>query len=103
MITERELREAIAECQGQRNPNADTCKKLASYYIILDKLTEKTEKPSYSYSAEKANFERGSEFSDIIRGKDTIEVLEVMDELMDALRVLSPKLYNATLAKLSDL
>ena len=36
MITEQDLLEAIAECQGQRNPNANTCIKLAAYYIILE-------------------------------------------------------------------
>ena len=34
MITEMDLQEAIAECQGKRNPNADTCIKLAAFYII---------------------------------------------------------------------
>lgn len=30
------------------------------------------------------------------------EVLSVMDELMDALKILSPKLYKATLDKILD-
>ena len=38
MITEKDLQEAIAECEGQRNPNANTCVKLAAFYIIKDHL-----------------------------------------------------------------
>ena len=38
MITEKDLRAAIAECQGARNPNASTCIKLAAFYTILNNL-----------------------------------------------------------------
>ena len=60
MITEKDLMEAIAECQGQRNPNANTCIKLAAYYTILNNLqataekssvvVSKNETPAYSYA-----------------------------------------------------
>ena len=33
VIREDDVREAIAEMQGQKNPNANTCIKLAAYYI----------------------------------------------------------------------
>ena len=38
MIRESDLRDAIAECQGSRSPNADTCIKLAAYYTIRDHM-----------------------------------------------------------------
>ena len=44
MIKEEDLQEAIAECQGVRNPNANTCLKLASYYTILDHTKEEEER-----------------------------------------------------------
>ena len=40
MITRRDLLEAIDKCQGQKNPNANTCIKLAAYYTILDHTPE---------------------------------------------------------------
>jgi hypothetical protein len=47
MITEKDLKEAIAECEGERNPNANTCIKLAAFYTILDNMYgEKTEIPN---------------------------------------------------------
>ena len=51
MITEEELQEAIAECQGQRNPNANTCLKLASYLTILDhQKAEEPHRTTYSFA-----------------------------------------------------
>lgn len=99
MIKESDLLEAIAECQGERNPNANTCIKLAAYYTILQHM-QKVDEPQYSFLA---GYDSGSEFSDAVRGKDTPSVLSVMDELMDVVKVLIPKLYNATIDKLNDL
>ncbi len=41
MITEHDLQEAIAECQGKRNPDANTCIKLAAFYTIKEHLFPK--------------------------------------------------------------
>lgn len=102
MIREQDLLDAIAECQGEKNPNANTCMKLAAYYTILDHVRER---PAHSFDAapSRHDYNSGSEFSDSIRGKDYKSVLSIMDELMDSIGVLAPKLYRATLAKISAL
>lgn len=113
MITEQELIEAIAECQGQRNPNANTCIKLASFYTILDhiKMDNQSENDhiksendyveSYSYaSTPSVDYDSGTEFSDKIKGMDINDVLEVMDELMTTLQVVNPRLYAGVLRQL---
>lgn len=105
MIKENDLLEAIAECQGQRNPNASTCMKLASYYTILDHIGEKKEDPipQYSFASgpePKAAYDSGTEFSDKIMGMDINDVLEVMDELMTTLSVVNPRLYAGVMRKL---
>lgn len=105
MIKEEDLLEAIAECQGQRNPNASTCMKLASYYIIQDHLGGKQEEPpvpQYSYDSgpEEATYDSGTEFSDRIQGMDINDVLAVMDELMTTLMVVNPRLYAGVMRKL---
>ena len=38
MIKKDDLYEAIAECNGERNPNASTCIRLAAFYTILDHM-----------------------------------------------------------------
>ena len=104
MIKEQDLRDAIAECQGERNPNANTCIKLAAYYTILNHMNPvETHQYSFSEPAKAVKWNSGSEFSEAIRGADTDAVLEVMDELMDVVHGLIPKLYNATIEKLKEL
>ena len=105
MITEKDLHEAIAECQGERNPNANTCIKLAAFYTILDHITEKQEEPltGYSYDAEPSGMiqlDSGSEFSRVVNGQRTEDVMAVMDELMETLMIVNPPLYNGVLRKL---
>lgn len=98
MIREADLREAIAECQGERNPNANTCIKLAAYYTILNNMNE--EAPRASFAA--AEYHSNSEFGQAIAGVDTDRIMAVMDELMDTLEVLMPRLYNATIERLKN-
>lgn len=106
MITEMDLREAIAECEGQKNPNANTCIKLASYYTILDHKIDRNTQPvekeeigGYSYRNE---FNSGTEFSDVISGMNTNSVLEVIDELMSTLMIINPRLYRSVIRKLNS-
>lgn len=106
MITEKDLREAIAECQGTRNPNANTCIKLAAYYTILDNIVkdEKAEEkyPMYSYDMPE-EYQSESEFGQLLYEKDQYNVLKVVDELMETLRIMQPKLYEAFMRKLTAL
>ena len=123
MITEQDLTEAIAECVGKRNPDANTCIKLAAYYTIMRELYgEKSQSadaekvaPSYSYSppptvdysGEKTiRYSGDSEFSDVVNGMNINDVLTVIEELMEVLRVANSstgRLYNATLRKLKEI
>ena len=102
MIKEQDLREAIAECQGQRNPNASTCIKLASFYTILDHMKEKEEMPSYSFASlpQSEVYTSDTEFGKLIANMDTYHVLSVMDELMTTLSIVNPRLYEGVLRKL---
>lgn len=98
MIKRQDLLDAIAECQGERNPDARTCIKLAAYYTILNNV----DMPTYSHAEapEQVRYDSGSDFCRIVAGMNMDDVLRVMDELMDTIEVLMPKLYYATLDKL---
>ena len=110
MITEQNLYEAIAECQGQRNPNANTCIKLASYYTILEHLQKKEEKtpmPVYSYATaqepknpEAITYSSETDFGQAVTGKNTEEVMQTMDELMTLIRAMAPRLYEGVMSRL---
>lgn len=109
MITEQDLRAAIAECEGTRNPNANTCIKLAAYYTILNNMMGTEEQPissinppfAYSYNPGIAYSE--SEFSEGVERKGIDQVFPIIDELMDALMVLNPGLYRSVIRKINDL
>lgn len=112
MITEKDLLEAIAECQGQRNPNANTCVKLASYYTILNqmKASEQTEAPEvsrYSFAppptADVITGLGDSEFSQAVEGKTIEEIWPVMEELMEVIEATNTGLYNGVIRKLKKL
>lgn len=107
MITEKDLQEAIAECQGERNPNANTCIKLAAYYTILNQMSP-PEPVTYSYASEphayaSLQYASDTEFGRLVSGKNVEDIMAVMDELMTALEVLHKNLYHATIQKISDL
>lgn len=110
MIREDELEQAIAECQGQRNPSANTCLKLASYYTIKDHLygEQKAAEPRYSFDApkrvteSKVGYLGESEFAEIIDGMDAGKAWSVMDELMEILATTHNRLYQGVLRKLQE-
>lgn len=106
MIKEEDLQEAIAECQGIRNPNANTCLKLASYYTILDHTKEKEEEPAYSYAPapdRDVDFSfSDSEFAQMVNGRPAEDMWKLMDELMSTLQVINPRLYKGVMRKIED-
>ena len=108
MITKADLQEAIAECLGKRNPDASTCIKLAAFYTIMGNLYPDEKEPvlpRYSYAPEpvdEVTYDGDTEFSRAIAGKKPGDIWSVMDELMDALSVLNPRLYNSVMDKISE-
>lgn len=111
MITERDLQEAILECQGKRNPTSADCMKLAAFLTIQREMFGSSDQdpvqlPPMSYAApeptDQVSFDSGSEFSDAIRGMDINDVLDVIDELMSVLHTINPRLYNGVMRKLEQ-
>jgi len=108
VITEKDLQEAIAECQGVRNPNASTCIKLAAFLTIQRELYgEKDhpvieEVPQYSFDTGKpdtVSYYSDTEFAGLIEGKDANTMWAIVDELMSTLQVIEPRLYAAVIRK----
>lgn len=108
MITAEDLREAIAECQGERKPNANTCIKLAAYYTILNNLEPHEVPPGFSYAPAPVidtgerfvDYPADTELSKLIDGKEAVKAWAIMDELMQAVKMLMPPLYSGTVDKL---
>lgn len=119
MITEQDLQEAIAECEGERNPNANTCMKLAAFYTIKEHMYGESSKmpsdgaynptgSSYSMSAESPSqgiveADSDTEFGRIVDGMRTSEFFNIMDELMSTLSIVQPRLYAGVMRKIKNL
>lgn len=116
MITKQDLLESIAECQGTRNPNANTCLKLAAFYTILDHMeddsatdvtSEKQNRrtfPAVSFAApeEVVSFQGAGDFAKAVNGLPAQDAWAVMAELMAMLQMLEPKLYSAVMRKIEE-
>lgn len=100
MISRGDLEQAIAECQGERNPNANTCIKLAAYYTILREM-EPVADTGYSYASrdDTVRIGSGTEFAERVNGRNLEEFFAVMDELMSTLRIVNPPLYGGVMRK----
>lgn len=115
MITEQDLQAAIAECLGERNPNANTCIKLAAFYTIREQLfpepkEDLREVRSYSYAPAPAepedpviDYASDTEFGQLVTGRKVKEIMPIIDELVsEPVRAFNPRLYDAFIRKISS-
>ena len=83
--------------------------KLANLYTIRDQM-DKSEQPEDPQSASLVGYSqalepplRGSDFLDLVAGKDPALVWEVLDDLMDTLSATNPRAYRGVMRRLEDL
>lgn len=100
----KEIDWAISELLHQES-SFGTYAKLADLYAVRDHLKE-----GENMSIEKSPMEQPlsahsdtSEFLQAVAEKDQREVLLVMDELMETLRVVNPRVYDSVLRKIGRL
>lgn len=101
MPTKEELLKAIDDV-SKLPDTYSKCKKLATFYILLNSLyPEEDFKNDISTQFQSTIPEFGSsEFLQRIKGHDMGSVFSILDELMDAVKVFNPKLYNNTIQRL---
>ena len=108
VITKNDLETAIAECQGKRNPDAKTCIMLAAFYTIRREMFGESQEIEHAYSYAPApdrniiEIDSNSEFARLVDGRDQNAVMPVIDELMETLNMIQPRLYNAVLDKIAE-
>ena len=110
MIRLDDLEAAIAECQGEKNPNANTCIKLAAFYTIKNELYGKpeqfqgysTELPQAETSQQIVDIDNDSEFAQAANGKPITAVLDVIIEIVDTLYYTNKPLYKAIIRRLNE-
>ncbi|MDE6673079.1 MAG: hypothetical protein K2K16_12955 [Ruminococcus sp.] len=101
MLTQRELIDAIRECENAP-VSYQNCQRLATFYGIYDHMFPP--EVQTGIKAEKVIEDYGkSDFLLSVGGKNAEKVWNVMDELMSTLQAVNPKLYEGVLRKIDDL
>ena len=108
MITEAALREAIAEVQGKRDPNRNDCMMLAAFYILQDHLYPErgysNAEPLDIVTREDTLGDYGdSDFLRAIRGKNPADVWLLVDDLVETVRLIQPRVYNGLMNALDGM
>ena len=106
MIKVEDLHEAIAECEGTRNPNSSTCIKLAAYYTILQHLEGDimpTEVATGYSNSSGIQIGVDNEFLNELDGKSPQAVWALIAEFVETIYVVEPKLYRAMMRKAKEI
>lgn len=106
MITLREVENAIAEYESIKNPTAAICAKLADLYIVRSNLLWSTNEYSQMASpvlSAKLELSGNSEFLSAVNGKDADSAWNIIDDLMDTLKVSYPRAYETVMRKLYNI
>ena len=102
MISRDDLEQAIVECINTRNPDVNTCMKLAAFYTIQDHLYPE----GYSFAAPAVvsescvEYDGKSEFMQAVDGRPARDVWAIIDELMCTLQIVNPRLYDGVMRML---
>ena len=112
MITQHDLQEAIEACRGKLNPNRDDALLLAACYTIQQHLYPADVQDSgrgYSMAGPPASGAvdgvgdyGDSEFLRSVSGRDPAAMWRVMDDLMDTIKVVNPRVYAGVMRKIEQ-
>ena len=114
MIYEKDLDDSIARYMGEPEPSINTCIKLASCLTVKrelfgepEQLSDSRQLPEYSFAAEPVEpvdthirYTSDTDFSRAIDGKDPADVWPILDELMAAVQIQLPRLYDNIISRL---
>ena len=104
MYNKDELLHAIYEINEGKH-TIQNCERLAAIYTVMDHLYPPLEgysrdsEPVYAEQPQIGNYGT-SEFLQAIKGKDQRDMWQLMDELMDTISVINPRLYDSVMRKI---
>lgn len=102
MLNERDLLQAISECEKKVN-NYEGCQKLATLYTIYDHIYGKPDYSPLETVKEVTIANHGdSEFLQLIEGKDAEYIWQLIDELLETVKATQPRLYDSVIRRLTD-
>lgn len=102
MITQKEIDEAINEV-AEEMQNYNDCQKLATFLTLKDLLYPKYRQYIETVTETVVDYEGASEFSSVVNGKVAVDVWQVVEELMEAMKWLYPRIYNQVIEKIKNI
>lgn len=98
MLNIDEINSEILMLETRRDTTYSVVEKLAPLYIVRDHLNgEPSQQP------QPLEVDGGSEFLSAVAGKDSREVFGVVDEIMQTISVINPRLYAAAMKKIGEI
>jgi hypothetical protein len=103
MFSKNEILDAIDDLE-EAPATYQNAEKLATFYSLYDHLFVTKEPMNRIESIREVIIGKygDSEFMRVIEGKKAEDVWSVMDELLQTIQMLQPRLYNATIEKLKE-
>lgn len=110
MLERRELDERIAEIKNKRDQTVGEIRDLAAFIIARDDLGKEEAVGSYGDAAPATaaivetviGEHGGSDFLQLIAGRDADHVWAVLDEAMETLRATEPRFYAGILRRIQN-
>lgn len=99
MIDLETIEREINELEARGDTTYSLCERLSWLYVVRDHLIRKPE-PSEPRITEELS---GSEFLELSSGVEWGQLMAVLDEHMEALRVVMPKQYEAVIERIRAL
>ena len=87
----------ILELETQHDTTWSTCQRLAWLYVVRDHITGQAQKQPVPLEVS-----GDSDFLRAVSNVDPTRAWEVMDELMDSLKVVNERVYNSVMRKLES-
>ena len=97
-MTDLEIIEAEIDRLEAKDTSYYTCSRLATLYTVRDHL-----KPQASGDSALLPKMGGSDFLESVGGKSCKDVLKVLDEHLETIKMLYPKTYSALVDKIREL
>lgn len=101
MLTKSELLNAIEELEDA-SPTFQNCQKMATFYTLLNAIYRSGGEvtPQVESVREEVIADHGdSDFLRMINGMESHEAWLIMDELMDTIHILQPRLYDSVMRR----
>lgn len=100
MVDLETIEREISELEA-RQPSYKLCERLSWLYIVRDHLREKIYPPDGKATLKSAL--SGSEFLDAANGKPYEDVMKVVDEHLETIKLLYPKTFEGLVQRVREL